>query len=184
MQDSINPIYQALQAAKRQLRDCYWFRRLADEFNAWDESTAESHIYFDELPPSASGQTHTRGELELLRPFALIWLDPQNGMSIENETAGGCWTTRGIITILIEIEVPEQMQWDPDNLAVWLHQRLGRIIRTGSYDQPGLADLSLIPGYLPFNRIQFRGYVRADSATAVTQGDCVICEIEAEWGSR
>jgi hypothetical protein len=69
----------ALTAARNQLRDCYWWRRLANPAAPWDEATAQSRIHYDELPPPSPGPDHSLSELTALRPFAIMWPDLSGG---------------------------------------------------------------------------------------------------------
>lgn len=181
--DDYNPLLAALNAVKNQLRDCYYWRSLAG-VTPWTEAEAAARIHFDELPPPA-GDDFTAEEMQSLRPFALVWLDLAGGVRLRSETGGNCcWIPSGSAIVQIELPVPEDLADDPPALAVDLHTKLGRIIRTGDETKPGLCDLSGLPGYLPIKDMVFRGYIRTDVKAATELGDAVKCELEIMWSAE
>lgn len=182
--DDANPLLNSLIAARNMLRDCYWWRAMVSESTPWTEAQAQDRIYFDELPPSDSADDYTPDEMDALRPFALAWLDINGALQLRADSSSGCcWVPSGSVIFQLEMPVPEAYSTDTQGLANYLHQRIGRIIRTCDATKPGLADLSGIAGYLPLKHIIYRGYVRTDVKSAVEIGDCVRCELELQWGS-
>ncbi len=172
-----------LIAARNQLRDCYWWRRLAGENTPWDEATAQSHIHFDALPPPAQGPDHTRAELVNYRPFAIMWADIMGGYRWRADTGDYCCSmVGGVLVLQLELNVPSNLANTPTALAEDLHRKLGRIMRTDDPLQPGLLNLSGQPGYLPITEAKITGYIRTDPKAAVEIGDAITCEIELQWG--
>lgn len=177
------PILDALSAARAMLRDCYWWRRLANPDSPWDQATAQSHIHFDGLPPATPGPNHSRAQLTQLRPFALMWTEQAAGFRMRNETAGFCCPkASGVIVVQIELSVPTALAANPHALAEDVSRKLGLIVRTNNAQQPGLFELSGRSGYLPVNEVMLYGYVRSDGKARVDVGDCVVAELQMNWG--
>lgn len=174
----------ALTAARNQLRDCYWWRRLANPDSAWNEATSQAHIHFDELPPpAANAEIHSRAELVSLRPFAIMWADITGGFRWRTETGDFCCSmVSGVIVMQLELNVPANLAATPTALAEDLYQKFGRIMRTSNANEPGLLDLSGQAGYLPITDARITGYIRTDRKAAIDIGDAVTAEIELRWG--
>lgn len=172
-----------LEAGKAMLRDAYWWRRLADPDNPWDEATAAAHIYFDQLPPPDPGPDYGAPQLGTLRPFALMWTDIAGGMRWRADGGDFCCSlVSGILVIQLELAVPMALADDPTALAADINRKLGRIMRTCDPAEPGILDLSGVSGYLPINEAKITGYMRTDSKAALELGDAVTAEIELRWG--
>lgn len=177
------PVLDALNAARAMLRDCHWWRRVANPDSPWSQATAEAHIHFDGLPPPVPGPDHSLAQLTQLRPFALMWTEQSAGFRLRNETAGYCCAIpSGMIVVQIEMPVPTAMVNNPTTLAQHLSRLLGLIMRTGNAEQPGLFELSGRAGYLPLTEIQLIGYARTDAKTARDIGDVIVAELQLNWG--
>jgi hypothetical protein len=180
---SDGPLLPALNAAKAMLRDCYWWRRIANESNPWTEEQAAARIYFDELAAPSPGPDHTKAELMALRPFCILWADVAAGFRMRFDSTGSCCVpTSGTFVMRIELPVPNNLAADPSALAQDLNRKIGRLLRTCDADQKGLAELSGLPGYLPLRELSLRGYIRTDEKAAIELGDAVVAEIEVQWG--
>ena len=173
-----------IEAAVQQLRDCYWWRRLANPDAPWDDVTAAAHIHLDEIPPPAGGAAvHTLVELDTLRPYAIVFADVDDGFRWKSETGDFCCAlSGGSIVIRLELAVPKELASTPKELAIYLHRAIGRIIRTGDLERPGLLDLSGQPGYLPIIDTTVTGYLRSGHQHAVSYGDAVEAAIHLKWG--
>lgn len=183
------PMLAALLAAKAMLRDCYYWRRInnlsSELVTVWDAEQAEQHIYFDGLPRSSTGADHTRAELELLRPFAILWHDVAAGFRRRFDSAGNCGALSAGTTIMqIELPVPIELSESPDQLATELNTRFGRLVGTADATKPGLTELSGKTGYLPLLDLQVRGYIRTDDKAKLEIGDAVVAEFELRWGQE
>lgn len=182
---SDGPLLPALNAAKAMLRDCYWWRRIVSEVSPWSESQAAARIYFDELPSPSPGPDHSKAELMALRPFCLLWADVASGFRMRFDATGSCCVPiSGTFVMRLELPVPDALAANPTALAEDLNRKLGRLLRTCNADQPGLAELSGLPGYLPLRELSLRGYIRTDEKAAMELGDAVVAEIEIQWGSE
>lgn len=176
------PIIAAVDAAIAMLRDCYWWRRLADPDNPWDQATAEAHIHIDGLPAPDPGPDHSLAELTALRPFALVFADP--GQPIDTEcdiNTNGLSLLSGRMLLQIEIPVPEDIASDPRLVGRLMYKQYGRLIQ-GDDAQPGLWQLSGQPGYLPLTKLQLSGMVRSDQKDAIEIGDFFMAELLLSWG--
>jgi hypothetical protein len=178
------PLLPSLNAAKAMLRDCYWWRRIISEASPMTEEQAAARIYFDELPPASPGPDHTRDQLVALRPFCLLWADVAAGFRMRFDATGSCCVpVSGTFVFRIELPVPNDLAANPTGLAIDMNRKLGRLLRTCDDDEPGLAELTMLAGYLPIKELSLRGYVRTDAKTAIELGDAVVAEIEMQWGN-
>lgn len=173
-----------IELAALQLRDCYWWRRLVDPNNPWDDATAAAHIHFDELPPPANNEpVHSLAELESLRPYAIVFADIDEGFRWRTSTSDFCCSmVSGAIVMRIELAVPSELASTPKDLAIYLHRTFGRIMRTADDTKPGLLDLAKVPGYLPINDATITGYLRSSQQHSVSYGDAVEAAIHLKWG--
>lgn len=177
------PVLDALNAARRMLADCYWWRRIADADSPWDQATALAHIHFDGLPPADPGPNHSLAQMTALRPFAIMWTDITGGLRIRNATAGyTCNVPSGRIIAQIELPVPTAIASDPTAVADDISRKIGLILRTGDSDQPGLFELAGRSGYLPLTEVELFGYARTDAKAAEDLGDIVFAELQISWG--
>lgn len=87
------------------LADSATFRTLV---GAADQAAALTHIYRERLPDPAHGDTHTREELEALRPYAVVELVPGQSVLEHEATSGGSFDFggRGQVRVTIERDVP------------------------------------------------------------------------------
>lgn len=181
--DDANPLLSSLTALRNMLRDCFYWRALGGD-TPWTQEQAEARIYYDELP-APEGADFTVADMNALRPLAMVWLDLNGGLSLRSESGGSCcWTPSGAAIVQIELPVPTELANNPEALAIDLHTKLGRIIRTADDTKPGLCDLAGIAGYLPLKNVLFRGYIRTDQKAAIEIGDAVRCELELQWGAE
>lgn len=177
------PIVHALEAAKLMLRDCYWWRRLADESNPWDETTAAAHIHFDALPNSATGADHSKAELIALRPFCLLSVDQGSGFQIDIDSASGsCVLPSGRLLMEIELNTPDDLASTPTALAQFIHRRVGQILHTSDTNQPGLVQLSNQAGYLTLNTLIVDEIYRTDEKAVQDIGDAITVNVRVAWG--
>ncbi len=171
-----------LNAAANMIRDAYWWRRIVDENNPWDQATAAAHIHFDELPEASPGPDHSLVELMAYRPFALVWADVAGGLRWRSDTGDFCCATvSGVCVVQFELAVPSNLT-TPRSVADYVNRTLGRVIRTCDPDKPGILDLSGTAGYLPITDAKISGYIRTDRKTALEIGDAVTAELELTWG--
>jgi hypothetical protein len=169
------PVLITLDAARRQLAAT----------SQWSTIANSSRIHLDALPPASPGPTYSRAQMIAARPFALLWCDPQSGYRIESGSQGpGCPNQSGMIICQIELNVPVEHTDNPENLALWANRLLGRLIRTGNSETPGLWDLSGSPGYLPIRSIDLHSYARTTKKEAAELGDAIIAELVIGWSTR
>lgn len=177
------PLLTSMNAARRMLRDCYWWRRLVDPANPWDEATAEAHIYFDALPKPNQGPDHSLSELLAMRPFAILWGDLAGALRITNDSTGyTCALPSGTLIMQIELPVPQALADQPTNLAIDLSRKFGLLMQTRNSEQPGLMELAGQSGYLPLREVSLTGYVRTEAKDAKHLGDAVMAELQLSWG--
>ncbi len=109
-----------------------------------------------------------------------MWADISGGFRWRSDSGDFCCSlVSGVVVMQIEINVPSELRNDPTALAIDTNRKLGRIIRTGDLNEPGLLDLR---GMLPITEAKISGYIRTDSKAANDIGDAITAEIELRWG--
>lgn len=180
---SDGPVLVPMAAARQMLADCYYWRRLADPEDPWDDSTALAHVHYDGLPAPVSGPDHSLQELNDYRPFALLWTDQAGGLRVRATSAGFCCTKpSGVIVVQLELPVPEDLAANPSAVAEYLSRQIGRIIQSHDAAKPGLFELAGRAGYLPLNEVLLFGYVRTDDKSVRDIGDVAVAELQLSWG--
>lgn len=151
--------------------------------NAWTEAQALARIYHDALPaPAASSEAHTLSELKALRPFALIYTEPDWGFRMRREAAGMGYDQAGTIIVCIEQDIPESIIDDPAEIDLQFRKGLGNLLRSGNVNQPGLAELADIPGEFVARDVRVYGPVRTEEQDVGTLGDAQRVWLEITWG--
>ncbi len=173
------PLLIALDAAKRMLAACDQWQAIAG-----GEASTE-RIHYDALPAPDPGPQFTRAQMIAARPFALLWQDISGGYRIESGSATPhCPNQSGKIICQIELNVPAEHAGNPTALADWANRLIGRLIRTGDPEAPGLWDLSRSPGFLPVTAIDVDNYVRTNPKEFRELGDAIIFELAITWSTR
>lgn len=117
-----------------------------------------------------------------MRPFALVWADVTGPLRTQSDIGGNAISMiSGQMVLQLEVSVPEDLASDPAGLARTMYTHFGRIIH-GDSNQPGLWQLSGLPGYLPLNEVKLLGIIRCPEKDAVELGDFVTAEITLAWG--
>jgi len=169
------PVLIALDAARRMLAATA----------QWTAIASAGRIHYDALPPPTPGPAYTKPQLIAARPFALLWSDLSSGYKIEAGSQGpGCPVQSGKIICQIELNVPVEHYANPETLSLWANRLLGRIIRTGEPNTPGLWDLSRTASYLPIQSIELHSYERTTKKEATELGDAIIAELSIHWSTK
>lgn len=171
-------------AVANMLADCYWWRGIVDPNNPWDEATARAHIHGDGLPPpDDDADDYSKKQLEALRPFALVWNDPESGYTMQASSHDHCCPMMsGQVNVQIELNTPEELGGDMTAIGNWARIAFGRLLYTKDAAQPGLWDLNGGDNYLYFHRLSVNGPWRSDEKQLAQYGDSVFAEFELHWG--
>lgn len=175
------------------LADCTEFRNLA---GAADHASALARIWFERLPPPASGaEKYSLAELEAYRPFALVYLrDPDGSRATRQAISPATWADSGSLWVHIVISTPEELEDDPLLLDQFVKQTIGRILlrppdeEAASFDALlNLAHTTNAVGgysYLAADDAIFRGWFQSRRCDEPDQGGFVTATIEVQWGGR
>lgn len=176
------PLLVAVEQMRLMLAATYWWRRIKDESNPWDDAEALAHTHIDAIEPKSNGSDRTAEELSELRPFALFWQAEGDGYELNTRTVGSCCTQpHGHVVCQIEMDVPESMSNNDSELGQHVLKTIGRLILTQDSEKPGLMDLNG-QGY-PFIRRFLNGtYMRSHPEERVNLGDFVLFEFDLYWG--
>ena len=178
------PLVHSLDLFRKLIADCYWWRRLLDENNPWDETTAMQHTHIDALPQPPNG-VYTSTELEALRPFAIVQNAMSDGLEIVTRAQNGCCSLgAGHVEIGLWISVPEALTNQNSQLGAELNKLIGRLIWTGDETKPGMMDLHGTQGYPFLKRIQCGSYWRVEEEDRNDEGDYVYAELDCYWGQN
>lgn len=153
------------------LADCATFRTMV---GAVDRATALDDIYHEALPPPAvKGSEHTRGELEALRPYAIVFSSPENGFRRKMITHDTSRET-GTLEVIIQADVDPADANDPAEVARKFKNNVGNIIDElfALSAQAGTTD-----SYLVVDDIAVSGPFRIDPDKEETMGDVVMVEM-------
>lgn len=173
------PLLSVLNVIRQMVADCYWWRRLVDEDNPWDDETALARTHIDALPAPASGVDYTQAELSSLRPFAIVYLESSmDGFQVRSP----CFQVRGHAVINMQVNVPSELADDANALGVHLNKLFGAIARTGNPDQPGLWDLAEAKKCLVVDRLSIDGYYRTEPQDVKKYGDVAMADFHLYWG--
>lgn len=160
------PIALAETYLANMLADSARFRTLT---GTADRATALKRIHFGHLPTPNSGGEYTRGEMEALRPFALVFTDDEDGYggSLNAVSDHYDYTDRGAIMAFIEMDVPENIQNNPAEVRRRFNNDVGTIF--SEMDQmAGQADYLAV-----LDRSMVMGPARSHEDDEVTRGDYV-----------
>ena len=157
----------------------YLANMIADSpsFRTWvgaaDQAEALARIYHDALPPVLTDLA----SLQALRPFALVWTDPQKGFnrSTVGEGATRSYNSDGVIAVYFEDNVDTLIQDDPTEIGVRLKNNVESV-------QSDLDGFNGVAGYLAYNEIRkIEGPSRAEEDERPTQGDFMFLVWQVIW---
>ena len=153
-------------------------------FQTWagaaDVAAALLKIHLEGLPKPADGaDSHTRAELEAYRPYAVIWMAEDNGLTLEHDATGALFgfTDSGRLMLRLEQDCPDGVGDQPSSDAnLQFKNSIGLIV-------DGLCALAGTAGYLAFERISvFDGPYWAHPDAVPGHGIFQGVELLFEWG--
>lgn len=163
--------------------DSYYFRRIEDPNNAWDDATALAHVFLDAMPEPGNNEQYSGLELERMMPFAIV-TDGDNGITfVQRANSPGCREITGQTYIGFFFRTPEEYKNDEPALARWFKLTMGRIIETQDDAKPGLWDLAGPQNRILIRRMICYPYERPSLEQRAQSGDHVFCVLEIEWGT-
>lgn len=184
MDAASGPIAKAKQNFRSMLSRC----TALQEIDGASFTAAEllERIYLDGLPPPANNaDTHTRSELEQLRPFAIVWMPSNRGFVTRHSANGGpqSFDPSGVLAADIYRTVPEDEQGDPAAADRSFENALGLIIQSLDNAEPGLAELSAKDeNTLQLGSIMLEDVARCSADEIPAAGDYQVARIVVTWG--
>lgn len=176
-------ITELLDRSRSMLSLCYWWQR-PDENTTWTPDQAIEHVYIDALPAKEFNQTHSRADLERLRPLSIVSI-PEDEYK-QKSTATNCVEFGGSVFFHFQYNVPDGMTNKDGELGRWAYTKMGQIQQTGDFDQPGLFELSFDPQpdrISPIAGINSGFYDRANENQVQEFGDYVWFNFSLDWGT-
>lgn len=160
-------------------------------FRTWDGASysvdqAKARIYFDALRPPADNVTHTLAELAALRPFAVVYMPAEQGVSLRHVAngPGHRFTPHGTLMARFERAVPTNVANDPGAADRQIENMLGPLLMSCDANAPGLAELAGQAGYLAITALDCAGPFRSTKDERPGIGDCQWFFVQADWGVR
>lgn len=125
------------------------------------------------------GEAYSEDELATLRPFAILFTEPEEGFvatSIASSEAFD-FAGSGRMIAVLEQDIPREIDRDKGEIDRRVKNAIGLII-----DE--LCDRSGKAGFLAFHRVSFTGPARVDrdEKQSLGGGDAIGCELRFEWG--
>ncbi len=156
---------------RTQLADCAEFRTLVGAAN---QAQALDDIYQDVLPDPADAVEYTQAELIALRPYALIGMSNEDGLTLEHVSTGSSFdfSPSGTFEVWIVRDLPGAEDGTTADLT-WRN-----IVATIVTELAALAGQA---GYLAFERIELVALHRNHPDLAQTQGDNQLAMLRVEW---
>lgn len=170
------PISEAIELLRQTLGASATFRTWTSTATQED---AEAKIYKGALPKPVSGKyAHTLAELQTLRPYAIIFEQPEEGFQVRATALSGSrdFVASGSFGILLEWDIPSDISDDPAEIAIQFRNTYGGIID----DMAGLASVA---GYLDINEMAVEdGPWRSHEDDLEMYGDVKIVMLRVSWG--
>jgi hypothetical protein len=169
------------ETLRNTLADCYQWQHW--QGNNFSRSQALARIYVNALPPPPNGSpTHSLEQLNILRPFALVYTDPDGGFVVNREAVAGGFCAQGKLVVCIEQQIPDSILNDVAAVDDAMLEDLELLISSGNAEEPGLVELADLGGYLIPHRIAITGPVRTDFEDLADLGEAQRVWLEITWG--
>ncbi len=170
------PVSEAIELLRQTLGASDTFRTLVGAAN---QTEAEASIHKGALPKPVSGAySHSLAELATLRPYAILFEQPEEGFQVRAAALSGSrdFVASGQFGILLEWPIPSNISDDPAEIAIQFRNIYGGIID----DMAGLASVA---GYLDINEMAAEdGPWRSHEDDLETYGDVKIMMLRISWG--
>lgn len=128
---------------------------------------ASLKIYLEGIS-SGTGQELTIAEQQNLRPYILVVMSADSGMTWEKRGAPNCWRGSGEIGIVLSKQCEDTTIAD---IFVKTADEVGKIISNDVSGEPGLIELADSATYLNVNRIEVTFQGRTPQEEVVNYGD-------------
>ena len=78
------PLIVPINQLRQMIADSYWWRRIADPDEPWDDETALAHTHIDAVDSPQDQDKYTDAELAALRPFAVVFQAFGDGFELQS----------------------------------------------------------------------------------------------------
>ncbi len=153
------------------------------KMQAWlgvsDSTSAKNKIFIGDLPPPPSGcEVYEPEDLVGLRPFAVLYTEPQAGFRAMRDAIGLSFhfAEGGRLVIMFEQEVDASLRHNLAEVRRRFMNSLGEI----AYELLGVAGLA---DKLAITKLTVFGPYRGDDDDIQGQGDPIIGYFDIEWGN-
>ena len=173
----LGPISGNEERMRDMLAHCVPFQTLCGVFTA---AAALTRIYCNSLPIiTGLDDSWTAEEIISLRPFAMVSLSDVSGLSDDERSL-----PIGTLYVVIEDNVKNAGPWDFGAGDRNFKNVIGRIIRSGDFDCPGLRELSLGKQFLDLGEIRLQAIYRNPENDRATFGDFQTAALAIDFGPR
>lgn len=158
---------------------------LADSptFRAWvnapTHDEALEHIFYEGYPPPGDNVAHTLDELLHVRPCAIVWMEPLEGVRGEKDSAGGGMSNfqhSGAMYAKLIADIEPAIAADPGEISRRFCNAAGGIIA----DVLALNETGL---YLATRSWSCFGPFLAEAERIPVEGNTIEIDLRFEWGS-
>ena len=179
---AVGPWATPQQTLRATLADCTYFRTWAGAAN---QAAALAKIHnFDTPEPADDADAHALSYLQTLRPIAVVFTEPQQGLVLTNDSGGASfgYHARGNLVLCFENDITSDQAANLPELDRTIQNAIGRIVQSGDTDNPGLLELAGQAGYLATREVAFYGWFRNDVTEASAAGDYYRVYLDIAWG--
>lgn len=151
-------------------------------FQTWtgtaDSAAAQTHVYVGDVPPPSGSETYDPADLVALRPFAIVYTEPQAGYRASKDAVGTSWHFResGRLVVMLEQEIPAAIRHDAAEVRRQFMNAMGQILDE-LLGQAGVA------GQLAVRSATVYGPYRVDDDDIQGQGEPIVAYFDLEWGT-
>lgn len=149
-----------------------------------DAMAAMTRIHIDGLPsPSPGTDAYTGEELQLMRPYILLYPSESESLKIRVRSDSGCIDTSGEINVLISLPYDEAKN-NEGPTEVWKSTatQVDQLLYTGDRDEPGIIDYVGQSERLQIYEIDVSMFGRTPEAERLDYGDAYDVMLICRWG--
>lgn len=151
-------------------------------FRAWVNApnTAEAleHIYYEGYPPPGDGVAHTLEELLHIRPCAIVWMEPLEGLRGEKAAAGAGkenFNHSGTVMVKLIQDIDPDIAADPGEISRRFCNVVGGVVND-------VLALNESGGYLATRGWSCFGPFLEEAERIPEVGNTIELDLRFEWG--
>lgn len=157
---------------------------LADSatFRAWvnapNRDEALEHIYYEGYPPPGDGVGHTLEELLHIRPCAIVWMEPLEGVRGDKDSAGAGvanFNHSGVMMVKLIQDIDQAVAADPGEISRRFCNVVGGVVND-------VLALNESGGYLATRAWSCFGPFLEEAERIPEVGNTMELDLRLEWG--